>query len=136
MQSVKAVPVQPRGLEVTDAVHPSIRRYAELSCAVYVLGLSYEPLLSRELWEEPMTALALEMVYLLMKLASCVKENVGAARRLHVEAALLHPQLVPLCRRGLRRAARGRGGGRRAGLLSRMTSRGCIRTGCISTWRS
>ncbi|KAK8816886.1 hypothetical protein WA577_002680 [Blastocystis sp. JDR] len=75
VRSVKAVPVQPKNLEVDGEVHPSIRNYAELSCAVYVIGHSYESLVSRELWAEGMEALALEMVNLLMKLASCVREN-------------------------------------------------------------
>lgn len=77
---MKAVPVQPKNLEVDGEVHPSIRNYAELSCAVYVIGHSYESLVSRELWVEGMEALALEMVNLLMKLASCVRENVGERR--------------------------------------------------------
>ena len=57
-------------------IHPSIKRYADLSCALYVLGLSYDSLISRSLWEDPLNTLSLEMVSLLMKLASCVKENV------------------------------------------------------------
>ena len=77
---MKAVPVQPIEVEVDGEVHAAIRNYAELSCAVYVIGHSYESLVSRELWSDGMAALALEMVNVLMKLASCVRDNVGAGR--------------------------------------------------------
>ena len=70
------MPIQPKNLNVTTEVHPSVRRFAELSCSVYVLGLSYDMYVSKDLWEESVNALSLEMVNLLMKLASCVKENV------------------------------------------------------------
>ena len=76
LKSIRSVPVQPKNLNVTTDVHPSVRRFAELSCTVYVLGISYDMYVSKDLWEESVNALSLEMVNLLMKLASCVKENV------------------------------------------------------------
>ena len=77
IKSVKSVPIQPKNMNVTtEDVHPTVKRFAELSCAVYVLGLSYDLFLSKDLWEESVSSLSLEMVNLLMKLASCVKENV------------------------------------------------------------
>ena len=76
LKSIRSVPIQPKNLNVTTEVHPSVRRFAELSCSVYVLGLSYDMYVSKDLWEESVNALSLEMVNLLMKLASCVKENV------------------------------------------------------------
>ena len=72
LKSIRSVPVQPKNLNVTTDVHPSVRRFAELSCSVYVLGISYDMYVSKDLWEESVNALSLEMV----KLASCVKENV------------------------------------------------------------
>ena len=57
-------------------IHSSIKRYADLSCGIYVLGLSYDMYMDKQVWTESMNVLALEMVNLLMKLASCVKENV------------------------------------------------------------
>lgn len=77
IKNVKSIPVQPRNLNVTNEVHSSIKRYADLSCGVYVLGLSYDMYMDKQVWLEPMNNLALEMVNLIMKLASCVKENVG-----------------------------------------------------------
>ena len=76
LKSIRSVPVQPKNLNVTTDVHPSVRRFAELSCSVYVLGISYDMYVSKDLWEESVNALSLEMVNLLMKLASFVKENV------------------------------------------------------------
>lgn len=76
LKSIRSVPVQPKNLNVTTDVHPSVQRFAELSCSVYVLGLSYDMYVSKDLWEESVNALSLEMVNLLMKLASCIKENV------------------------------------------------------------
>ena len=88
---MKSVPVQPKNLEVTAEVHPSIKSYAELSCSVYVIGYSYE---------------ALEMVNLLMKLASCVKENVGGGVwRERVEASLVHPEQLSVRGGGVRVAS-------------------------------
>ena len=58
---MKSVPVQPKNLEVTAEVHPSIKSYAELSCSVYVIGYSYEALVDKELWSEGMATLSLEM---------------------------------------------------------------------------
>ena len=108
---MKSVPLQPKNLNVTTEIHPSVKRYADLSCALYVLGLSYDSLVSRALWEEPLNTLSLEMVNLLMKLASCVKENVASVRRCDLETPLVHPQQLPVCGRRLRRAARDRRGG-------------------------
>lgn len=76
IKNVKSVPVQPKNLNITAEVHSSIKRYADLSCGVYVLGLSYDMYMDKQVWTESMNVLALEMVNLLMKLASCVKENV------------------------------------------------------------
>lgn len=73
---MKSVPLQPKNLNVTGDVHLSVKRYADLSCAIYVLGLSYDMFVDRKLWEDSLNILSLEMVNLLMKLASCVKENV------------------------------------------------------------
>ena len=94
---MKSVPVQPKNLEVTVEVHPSIKSYAELSCSVYVLGISYEMYVSKDLWEDSVSSLAQEMVNLLMKLASCVKENVGPLNGFHVETPHVHPEQLPLC---------------------------------------
>lgn len=77
IKNVKSVPVQPKNLNITAEVHSSIKRYADLSCGVYVLGLSYDMYMDKQVWTESMNVLALEMVNLLMKLASCVKENVN-----------------------------------------------------------
>ena len=76
IKNVKSVPVQPKNLNITAEVHSSIKRYADLSCGVYVLGLSYDMYMDKQVWTESMNVLALEMVNLLMKLSSCVKENV------------------------------------------------------------
>ena len=76
IRNVKSVPVQPKNLNVTNEVHSSIRRYADLSCGIYVLGFSYDMFLDKNIWMESMNVLGLEMVNLLMKLAWCVKENV------------------------------------------------------------
>ena len=76
IKNVKSVPVQPKNLNITAEVHSSIKRYADLSCGIYVLGLSYDMYMDKQVWTESMNVLALEMVNLLMKLASCVKENV------------------------------------------------------------
>ena len=89
---MKSVPLQPKNLNVTTDIHPSIKRYADLSCALYVLGLSYDSLISRALWEEPLHTLSLEMVNLLMKLASCVKENVRLEGVCDVETPLVHSE--------------------------------------------
>ena len=80
IKSVKSVPIQPKNMNVTPDVHPTIKRFAELSCSIYVLGLSYEMFLGKDVWEESVISLSLEMVNLLMKLASCVKENVWFCR--------------------------------------------------------
>lgn len=77
IKNVKSIPVQPKNLNVTSDVHVSIKRYADLSCGVYVLGLSYDMFVDQQVWMDSMNSLALEMVSLLMKLASCVKENVA-----------------------------------------------------------
>ena len=77
IKNVKSVPVQPKNLNITTEVHSSIKRYADLSCGIYVLGLSYDMYMDKQVWTESMNVLALEMVNLLMKLASCVKENVN-----------------------------------------------------------
>ena len=77
IKNVKSVPVQPKNLNITAEVHSSIKRYADLSCGVYVLGLSYDMYMDKQVWTESMNVLALEMVNLLMKLSSCVKENVN-----------------------------------------------------------
>ena len=93
LKSVKNVPVQPKNLNVTTNVHPSIKRFAELSCSVYVLGLSYDMYVSRDLWEESVNSLSLEMVNLLMKLASCVKENVNLKEVCEIiETASVHSE--------------------------------------------
>ena len=81
---MKAVPLQPKNLNVTGDVHLSVKRYADLSCAIYVLGLSYDMFVDRKLWEDSLNVLSLEMVNLLMKLASCVKENVGNIESYHL----------------------------------------------------
>ena len=103
---MKSVPVQPKNLEVTAEVHPSIKSYAELSCSVYVIGYRYEALVDKELWSEGMATLSLEMVNLLMKLASCVKENVGGGVwRERVEASLVHPEQLSVRGGGVRVAS-------------------------------
>ena len=76
IKNVKSVPVQPQNLNITAEVHSSMKRYADLSCGIYVLGLSYDMYMDKQVWTESMNVLALEMVNLLMKLSSCVKENV------------------------------------------------------------
>ena len=76
IKNVKSVPVQPKNLNITAEVHSSMKRYADLSCGIYVLGLSYDMYMDKQVWTESMNVLALEMVNLLMKLSSCVKENV------------------------------------------------------------
>lgn len=97
IKSVKSVPVHPKNLNVTTEVHPAVKRFAELSCSVYVLGISYEMYVSKDLWEDSVSSLAQEMVNLLMKLASCVKENVGPASGCHVETTHIYPEQLPLC---------------------------------------
>lgn len=97
IKSVKSVPVHPKNLNVTTEVHPAVKRFAELSCSVYVLGISYEMYVSKDLWEDSVSSLAQEMVNLLMKLASCVKENVGPLNGFHVETPHVHPKQLPLC---------------------------------------
>lgn len=81
---MKSVPLQPKNLNVTGDVHLSVKRYADLSCAIYVLGLSYDMFVDRKLWEDSLNILSLEMVNLLMKLASCVKENVWITIAYHL----------------------------------------------------
>lgn len=81
---MKSVPLQPKNLNVTGDVHLSVKRYADLSCAIYVLGLSYDMFVDRKLWEDSLNILSLEMVNLLMKLASCVKENVWITVAYHL----------------------------------------------------
>lgn len=81
---MKSVPLQPKNLNVTGDVHLSVKRYADLSCAIYVLGLSYDMFVDRKLWEDSLNILSLEMVNLLMKLASCVKENVWITMAYHL----------------------------------------------------
>ena len=81
---MKSVPLQPKNLNVTGDVHLSVKRYADLSCAIYVLGLSYDMFVDRKLWEDSLNILSLEMVNLLMKLASCVKENVLITMAYHL----------------------------------------------------
>ena len=98
IKNVKSIPVQPKNLNVTNDVHPSIKRYADLSCGVYVLGMSYDVFMDRQVWIESMNSLALEMVSLLMKLASCVKENVRIEHFIHsVEASFLYSQQLLIC---------------------------------------
>ena len=81
---MKSVPLQPKNLNVTGDVHLSVKRYADLSCAIYVLGLSYDMFVDSKLWEDSLNILSLEMVNLLMKLASCVKENVWITVAYHL----------------------------------------------------
>ena len=62
--------------------------------------------MDKELWSEGMATLSLEMVNLLMKLASCVKENVGGGvRRERVEASLVHPEQLSVRGGGVRVAS-------------------------------
>ena len=110
---MKSVPVQPKNLEVTVEVHPSIKSYAELSCSVYVIGYSYEALVDKELWSEGMATLSLEMVNLLMKLTSCVNENVGGGVwRERVETSIVHPEQLSVRGGGVRVASHHHRGGR------------------------
>ena len=97
IKSVKSVPVHPMNLNVTTEVHPAVKRFAELSCSVYVLGISYEMYVSKDLWEDSVSTLAQEMVNLLMKLASCVKENVDLMNGFHIETTDVHSEQLSLC---------------------------------------
>ena len=76
ISSVKTAQSQAKSMNITEAMHYSMKRFAAMTTAVYALGDGHAELLpERAKWEQPLASLVSESVSLLMKFSECIVED-------------------------------------------------------------